>query len=143
MLFVLIVMVISILVTGALYWKRYGSTDLAFVLLVATFVSWLLGMVLWLVTVIVLDSSLYEPVKEETFQYEELSTDYDKDVVTVLLSADSRNSGFTLEIPMENISKDVADNKKYVKVTYYDVKDKFNLLKMGEGTRYTEYEVHR
>lgn len=143
MLFILIVMVISILVTGVLYWKHYGSTDLALALLVATFVSELLGIVLWLATVAVLDSTLYEPVKEETFQYEELSTDYDKDVVTALLSKDARNSGFTLEMPMENISKDVADNKKYVKVIYYDVKDKFNLLKAGEDTRYTEYEVHR
>lgn len=143
MLFVLIVMAVSVLITGLLYWRCYGSTDLAFALLVATFVSGLLGIVLWLATVAVLGSTLYEPVKEETFQYEELSTDYDKDVVTALLSKDARNSGFTLEMPMENISKDVADNKKYVKVVQYDVKDKFNLLKAGEDTRYTEYEVHR
>lgn len=143
MLFVLIVIAISVLITGVIYWRCYGSTDLAFALLVATFVSGFLGVVLWLATTVVLGTSLYEPVKEETFQYEELSTDYDKNVVTALLSKDTRNSGFTLEIPMGSISKDVVDNKKYVKVTYYDVKDKFNLLKAGEDTRYTEYEVHR
>lgn len=143
MLFVLIAMAVSVLITGLLYWRCYGSTDLAFALLVATFVSGCLGIMLWLANVAVLGSTLYEPVKEETFQYEELSTDYDKDVVTALLSKDTRNSGFTLEIPMENISKDVADNKKYVKVIYYDVKAKFSLLKMGEDTQYKEYEVHR
>lgn len=143
MLFVLIVMAISILITGVVQWRCYGSTDLAFALLITAFVSGCLGVVLWLATTVVLDTSLYEPVKEETFQYEELSTDYDKNVVTALLSKDTRNSGFTLEIPMGSISKDVVDNKKYVKVTYYDVKDKFNLLKAGEDTRYTEYEIHR
>lgn len=145
MLFIMFVVIISVITTLILCYRIYGLEDIGSALVIVSIISGFIGIILWIILVVALDTAIFEAVEEETFQYEEISTDYEEDSVTVLLSKDTRNTGFTLEIPRENISKEIVDGKRYVKVTYYDVKDSFpiRLLKMGSDTQYREYEIHR